>query len=129
MPIVGADLKGFVDQLLHKDPKYNGLEGIAVYNPAAIGGAGVHLAIDALNGVTHPTTVVKRTTSDGVEHDINVTLLPKPLTFANDTPEGMQSLQDISIDNLNVLWPVSWQIAGWTDYTFDQMLACKGPGE
>ena len=62
VPIVGADLKGFVDQLLNKDPKYTGLQGIAVYNPAAIGGAGVKLAIDVLIGHNHPTTTVKRTT-------------------------------------------------------------------
>jgi ribose transport system substrate-binding protein len=70
VPIVGADLKGFVEQLLHLDTKYDGLEGIAVYNPAAIGGAGVKLALDALNGTTHETTTLKRTTADGVEHDI-----------------------------------------------------------
>jgi len=24
---------------------------------------------------------------------------------------------------------VSWYINGWTDYSIDQMLACKAPGE
>ena len=49
-------------------------------------------------------------------------LLPVPEAYANDTPEGMQKLSEIAIENLNVLWPVSWYINGWTDYTFDQML-------
>lgn len=128
VPIVGADLKGFVDQLLHKDPKYDGLEGIAVYNPAAIGGAGVKLAIDVLNGETPETTTIQRTTN-GVEQDIEVVLLPVPEAYPNDTAEGMAKLEAIAIEDLNVLWPVSWSINGWTDYTFEQMLACKGPGE
>ena len=41
----------------------------------------------------------------------------------------MAKLQSIAIENLNVLWPVSWYINGWTNYTFDQMLACKGAGQ
>jgi len=129
VPVVGADLKGFVEQLLHKDPKYNGLEGIAVYNPASIGGAGVNLALKVLNGETPATTTIKRTTADGVEHDIKVVLLPVPEAYANDTADGMAKLAQIDVDGLNVLWPVSWSITGWTDYTLDQMLACKGPGE
>jgi ribose transport system substrate-binding protein len=129
VPIVGADLKGFVEQLLHLDPKYEGLEGIAVYNPAAIGGAGVKLALDALNGTTHETTTLKRTTADGVEHDIQIVLLPKPEAYDNTTDEGRAKLAEINVDGLNVLWPVSWYIDGWTDYTLEDMLACKGPGE
>jgi ribose transport system substrate-binding protein len=129
VPVVGADLKGFVEQLLHKDPKYNGLEGIAVYNPASIGGAGVNLALKVLNGESPATTTIKRTTADGVEHDIKVVLLPVPEAYANDTADGMAKLEQINVAGLNVLWPVSWSITGWTDYTLDQMLACKGPGE
>jgi ribose transport system substrate-binding protein len=136
VPVVGADLKGFVEQLLNKKTttnpdgtKYTGLQGIAVYNPASIGGAGVKLAIDVLNGKTPPTTTIKRTTSDGVEHDIKVVLLPVPEAYANDTPDGLAKLASIDVEGLNVLWPVSWYINGWTDYTLDQMLACKGPGE
>ena len=44
-------------------PRDCGLEGIAVYNPASIGGAGVKLAIDVLNGETPETTTIKRTTA------------------------------------------------------------------
>jgi ribose transport system substrate-binding protein len=129
VPIVGADLKGFVEQLLHLDPKYDGLEGIAVYNPAAIGGAGVRLAIQALNGEEFETTTFTRTTEDGVEHEIKAVVLPEPEAYANDTDEGLAKLAEIDVEGLNVLWPVSWYINGWTDYTLDQMLDCKGPGE
>jgi ribose transport system substrate-binding protein len=132
VPIVGADLKGFVGQLLHLDPKYEGLEGIAVYNPAAIGGAGVRLAVMALNGEEFETQTFTRTTADGVDHEIEAVVLPQPLAYANDTPEGMASLEDIYIEDLDVLWPVSWSIDGWSDYTFEQMnppAGCKGPGE
>ena len=129
VPVVGADLKGFVEQLLNLSGNYEGLEGIAVYNPASIGGAGVKLAIDALNGVEHETTTIKRTTADGVEHDIQISLLPVPEAYDNVSAEGRAKLAEIDVEGLNVLWPVSWYITGWTDYTLEQMLACKGPGE
>ena len=41
----------------------------------------------------------------------------------------LAKLQSIDVEGLNNLWPVSWYINGWTDYSLDQMLACKGPGE
>jgi ribose transport system substrate-binding protein len=56
-------------------------------------------------------------------------LLPKPEAYDNTTDEGRAKLAEINVDGLNVLWPVSWYIDGWTDYTLDEMLACKGPGE
>ena len=46
VPIVGADNAGFVEQLLEVD----GLVGAAVTNSAAVGGAGVTLALQILNG-------------------------------------------------------------------------------
>ena len=52
VPIVGADLRAFVEQLLNVSGDYEGLKGIAVYNPAAVGGAGVKLALQLLNGET-----------------------------------------------------------------------------
>jgi ribose transport system substrate-binding protein len=129
VPIVGADLKGFVEQLLNLSGNYEGLEGIAVYNPASIGGAGVRLAIQALNGEDIDTQTVTRTDSQGNEVEIQAVFLPVPEAYPNDTEEGLAKLQEIDVDGLNVLWPVSWYINGWTDYTLDEMLACKGPGE
>ena len=55
VPIVGADLRAFVEQLLNMSGDYEGLTGIAVYNPAAVGGAGVKLALQLLNGETVET--------------------------------------------------------------------------
>jgi ribose transport system substrate-binding protein len=49
VPIVGADLGAFVAQLLDEEG-YPGLEGAAVTNTAAVGGAGVNLAVKLLNG-------------------------------------------------------------------------------
>ena len=47
VPIVGADLGAFVSQLLDAT-NYPGLEGAAVTNTAAVGGAGVNLALKLL---------------------------------------------------------------------------------
>ena len=46
VPIVGADNAGFVGQL----NSVEGLEGAAVTNPGSVGGAGIALAVDILNG-------------------------------------------------------------------------------
>jgi ribose transport system substrate-binding protein len=129
VPIVGADLKGFVEMLLNKNGGYDGLKGLAVYNPAAIGGAGLTLALKALNGeqIDSQTKTVKD--SQGNDVQIQAIFLPEPESYDNTTDAGKAKLQEIDVDGLNNLWPVSWYINGWTDYTIDQMLACKGPGE
>jgi ribose transport system substrate-binding protein len=129
VPIVGADLKGFVEMLLNKDGGFDGLKGIAVYNPAAIGGAGVNLALKALNGETIDSKEVTVKDSNGGDVKIKAIFLPTPEAYDNTTDAGKAKLQEIDVDGLNNLWPVSWYINGWTDYTIDSMLACKGPGE
>ena len=129
VPIVGADLKGFVEMLLNKNGGYDGLTGLAVYNPAAIGGAGVKLALQALNGETIDSKDVTVKDSTGADVQIKAIFLPEPEAYDNTTAEGKAKLEEISVQELNNLWPVSWYINGWTDYTIDQMLACKGPGE
>jgi ribose transport system substrate-binding protein len=116
-PIVGADLRAFVEQLLNVSGEYEGLEGMAVYNPAAVGGAGVTLALQILNGEEPQTT------------EGNTVLLPEPLAYANDSEEGRAGLESINVPELDPLWPVSWEIEGWTDYSFEEMQACRGPGE
>jgi ribose transport system substrate-binding protein len=117
VPIVGADLRAFVEQLLNVSGNYEGLEGIAVYNPASVGGAGVTLALQVLNGEEPQTT------------EGNTVFLPEPLSYDNVSEEGQATLEEINVPELDPLWPVSWQIEGWTDYSFDEMKACKGPGE
>lgn len=129
VPVVGADLKGFVEQLLNKNGGYEGLKGIAVYNPAAIGGAGVKLALQVLNGQAPATTSVERTDSQGNKVNINAVFLPVPEAYDNVSDAGKAKLAEIDVDGLNNLWPVSWYINGWTDYGLQDMLTCTGPGK
>ena len=129
VPIVGADLKAFVGYLLNEDGKHDGLKGIAVYNPASVGGAGITLALKALNGEQYETQTLQRTDSAGKELPITAVFLPTPEAYDNVTDAGKAKLKEIFNPGLDNLWPVSWQIQGWTTYTFDQMKACKGPGE
>ncbi|HET7727135.1 MAG TPA: substrate-binding domain-containing protein [Candidatus Limnocylindrales bacterium] len=116
VPIVGADLGAFVNQLLTEE----GLEGAAVTNTAAVGGAGVNLALKLLNGETVETA------ADAPQPN---TVLLVPVVADNTTEEGKATLQSWQVDGLDPLWPLGLQIEGWTTYTPEQAIACKGPGE
>jgi ribose transport system substrate-binding protein len=116
VPIVGADLGAFVNQLLTEE----GLEGAAVTNTAAVGGAGIGLALKLLNG----ETVEVDTTGDRAN-----TVLLNPVVADNVTPEGRELLESWQVDGLDPLWPLGLQIEGYTTYTPEQAVACKGPGE
>jgi ribose transport system substrate-binding protein len=119
VPIVGADLGAFVAQLL--DPTgYAGLQGAAVTNTAAVGGAGVNLALKILNGETPET--------DPTASQPNTVLL-KPVVADNTTDAGKTMLESWQVDGLDPLWPLGLQIEGYTSYTPEQAVACKGPGE
>jgi ribose transport system substrate-binding protein len=115
-PIVGADLGAFVNQLLTEE----GLEGAAVTNTAAVGGAGVNLAVKLLNGETVET--------DSTAPKPNTVLL-KPVLADNTSDAGKQMLESWQVDGLDPLWPLGLQIEGYTSYTPEQAVACKGPGE
>ena len=119
VPIVGADLGAFVAQLLNPTD-YPGLEGAAVTNTAAVGGAGVNLAIKLLNGETVET--------DPSASQPNTVLL-KPVVADNTSDAGKTMLQSWQVDGLDPLWPLGLKIDGWTSYTPEQAVACKGPGE
>ena len=120
VPIVGADLGAFVTQLL--DPTgFPGLEGAAVTNTAAVGGAGVSLALKLLNG-------------EAVETDPSAsqpnTVLLVPVVAENVTEEGKALLKSWqSVPGLDPTWPLGLQIDGWTTYTPEQAIACKGPND
>ena len=120
VPIVGADLGAFVTQLL--DPTgFPGLEGAAVTNTAAVGGAGVSLALKLLNG-------------EAVETDPSAsqpnTVLLVPVVAENVTDAGKALLQSWqSVPGLDPNWPLGIQIDGWTHYTSEQAIACKGPND
>ncbi len=109
VPIVGADNAGFVGQLSSVD----GLVGAAVTNPGSVGGAGVALAIQILDG----------------KMPAEKTVLVDPVVWANNTDDGKALLAAAANPSLSPEWPVSVSIPGWTTYSMDQIIACKGPGE
>ncbi|UDL91818.1 ABC transporter substrate-binding protein [Mesorhizobium sp. PAMC28654] len=109
VPIVGADNAGFVGQL----NKVEGLKGAAVTNPGSIGGAGVTLALQILDG----------------KKPAQQTVLVEPSLWENVTDAGKAQLKSAADPSLSPEWPVSISIPNWTTYTKDQIVACKGPGE
>jgi ribose transport system substrate-binding protein len=119
VPIVGADLGAFVAQLLDTEG-YPGLEGAAVTNTAAVGGAGVNLALKILNGETVETA------PDAAQPN---TVLLSPVLADNVSDDGIATLESWQVDGLDPLWPLGLQIEGFTTYTPEQAVACLGPGE
>jgi ribose transport system substrate-binding protein len=109
VPVVGADNAGFVAQL----NSVEGLKGAAVTNPGSVGGAGVTLALQILNG----------------QKPAKQTTLVDPSLWENVTPEGKAQLAAAADPSLSPEWPVSISIPGWTTYSKEQIIACKGPGE
>lgn len=109
VPVVGADNAGFVGQLASVE----GLVGAAVTNPGSIGGAGLTLALQILGG----------------EVPADRTVLVTPSLWANNTPEGQELIAAAQNPDLDPEWPVSVSIPGWTTYSMEEIIACKGPGE
>jgi len=109
VPVVGADNAGFVGQL----NSVEGLKGAAVTNPGSVGGAGVTLALQILNG----------------QKPASQSVLVDPSLWENVTDAGKAQLKEAADPSLSPEWPVSISIPGWTTYTKEQIVACKGPGE
>ena len=65
---------------------------------------------------------------DGAKPDAQ-TVLVDPALWTNATPEGKAQLEAAADPSLSPEWPVSISIEGWTSYTKEQIIACKGPGE
>lgn len=107
-PIVGADGSGFVSQLVNEA----GLTGAAVTNPASVGGAGLALALRILDGEA-----------------VDQVTLVTPELWQNATAEGKAQLAEVADPDIPGTWPLGITVPGWTDYTKDQILACRGPGE
>ena len=107
VPIVGADHGAFVAQLLSEE----GLVGAAVTDPAAVGGAGLALALQILAGQTPPApeTIVT------------------PQLWDNVTDAGKASLTAANDPDIDLSWPLQLQVPPWTTYTSDEMIACEGP--
>jgi ribose transport system substrate-binding protein len=109
VPIVGADNAGFVGQLATVE----GFVGAAVTNPGSIGGAGVTVALQILGG----------------EAPAEQTVLVTPALWDNVSEEGKAAIAAAQNPNLDPEWPVSVSIDGYTTYTTEEIIACKGPGE
>ena len=109
VPIVGADNAGFVGQLASVE----GLEGAAVTNPGSIGGAGVAVALDILEGETPGER----------------TVLVQPEIWDNTSDEGRAKIEAGQNPDLDPEWPVSVSIPEYTTYTQEQIIECKGPSE
>jgi ribose transport system substrate-binding protein len=120
VPIVGADLGAFVHQLL-TPADFGDVKGAAVTNTAAVGGAGVALALKLLNK--------EQVATDSSASQPNTVLL-KPVLADNTTDAGKTTLESWqSVQGLNPDWPLGLQVEGFTTYTPEQAVACKGPGE
>jgi len=118
VPIADADVGGFVSQLL--DPAgFPDLKGAAVTNTAAVGGAGITLALKLLNGETVETS------ADAPQPN---TVLLDPVLVDNLTPDGQAKLKAWqSVPGMDPLWPLSLAIDGWTTYDPNTVPAsCKG---
>jgi ribose transport system substrate-binding protein len=117
VPIVDADIGGFVSQLL--DPtNFPDLKGAAVTNTASVGGAGITLALKLLNGEAVTATDPSKAN----------TVLLDPVLLDNLTDGGKTALKAWqSVPGMDPLWPLSLSIDGWTTYDPNTVpSSCKG---
>ncbi len=114
VPIVGADNAGFVTQLATVE----GFVGAAVTNPGTVGGAGVTLALQILNGE------LPAVPADEASRFVRV----DPAIMASNTDEGKALIAAAQNPDLDPEWPVGLQVPGWTTYSDEDIIACKGPG-
>jgi ribose transport system substrate-binding protein len=105
VPVIGADNDGFLGQLISL--KGQGLAGAAVTNPPTVGGAGLAVGLDVLQGKSHP-------------HLINL----DPQIWDNQSSTGLTELTNHYDKNLNAYYSVSYQVAPYTTYTKEQLIAC-----
>ena len=82
-PIVGADNSQFVQYL----GTVEGLQGAAVTNPGSVGGAGVTLALDILNG---EMPIIP---ADEASRMVTV----DPVLWENVTPEGLEAVKAAAV--------------------------------
>jgi ribose transport system substrate-binding protein len=106
VPIVGADNNEFLKQLL----TVKGLSGLAVTNPATIGGAGAAVAIKLLQGGSAPKWV-KLT----------------PQAWDNGTAAGKAEIRKNYSPSRAPTYSARLQIKPWTTYSTQQLFSCKGP--
>jgi ribose transport system substrate-binding protein len=108
VPIVGADNNEFLHQLLTLNGK--GLKGTAVTNPATIGGVGTSIALDVL---------------EGKQSERQTTLTPQVWDYQT----GKDQLEKNYFADRDPTYSSQVEVKPYTDYTPEQLFACKGPGE
>ena len=107
VPVVGADNAGFIGDLINL--KSQGLAGAAVTNPPTVGGAGLAIGLDVLQGKKH-------------DHLVQL----DPQIWDNQSATGMQQLQSHADPKLDAYYSVSYQVAPYTTYTKDDLIGCQG---
>jgi ribose transport system substrate-binding protein len=106
VPVVGADNNQFLKQLM----TVKGLRGLAVTNPATIGGAGAAVAIKLLKG-------------GNVAHWVKLT----PQAWDNGTASGKAQIRANYSPSRPPTYSARLQIKPWTTYSSAQLFSCKGP--
>ena len=106
VPVVGADNNQFLKQLL----AVKGLSGVAVTNPATIGGAGAAVAIKLLQGKK-------------VQNWVKLT----PQAWDNGTAGGKKEIKANYSPSRAPTYSARLQIKPWTTYSKQQLFSCKGP--
>ena len=102
VPVIGADNNKFLEQL------QGGAPGAAVTNPAAIGGVGTAIAIQALNGE---------------EPEKQTTLTPEVWDMAS----AKDKINEFYDPKLPPTYSNQMIIEPYTTYTKDQLTGCEGP--
>ena len=110
VPVVGADSYGFMGEEI--ELKDAGLVGINVTNPPAVGGAGLSVALDILEGKKHPQI-------------IHLT----PDVYDSTTPVGASWLKEYYDPKADPNSAIYSPVKPYTHYTIQQEKDCKGPGD
>ena len=113
VPIIGADNNAFIGQLAGKitNAKAKGLTGAAVTNPPTVGGAGLALGLNVLQGKAQP-------------HLVNL----DPVLWDNVSSTGLAELNNHYDPNLDAYYSDSFNIAPYTTYSKADLLACANVG-
>src|SRR3954468_8181496 len=106
VPVVGADN----NQFLNQPRTVKGPRGLAVPNPATIGGAGAAVAIKLLKG-------------QSVKNWVKLT----PEAWDNGTAAGKAKIKANFSPSRPPTYSARLQIKPWTTYTTQQLFSCKGP--
>jgi ribose transport system substrate-binding protein len=101
VPVVGADNNKFLGQLL------DGTPGVAVTNPATVGGVGAAVAVEALQGKNPETNTVLT-----------------PQVWDGENKGDWEKYYDKA---LAPTYSSQLQVKPYTTYTDDQLKSCQGP--